>query len=38
MHVGGLNGDRGSPFRAGCGRLDGLLLLLLLLLALLLSL
>ena len=34
MHVGGLNGDRGGPFRARCGWLDGLLLLLALLLLL----
>lgn len=32
MHVGGLNGDRGGPFGACCGGLDGLLLLALLLL------
>ena len=32
MYVGGLNGDRGGPFRARCSWLDGLLLLALLLL------
>ena len=32
MHVGRLNGDRGGPFGACCGGLDGLLLLALLLL------
>lgn len=31
MHVSGLNGGRGGPFRARCGRLDSLLLLALLL-------